>query len=84
MRTTITIDIDDELMRELRAYAAQSGRTIDEVIEAAVRESIGRQRSSVKAPGTFRLPTIDGGGLRPGVNLDDASALLDLMDERTD
>lgn len=84
METTIDIDIDDELKLELRAHAAQSGRTIDDVIEAALRESIERRGPSVKAPRAVRLPTVHGGGLRPGVNLDDASALLDLMDEPSD
>lgn len=76
MRTTIDIDIDDELMLELKALAARSGRTVSDVVEDALRDSIHKQRERA----VVQLPTINGGGLRPGVDLDDTSAILDLMD----
>ncbi len=74
MRTTI--DIDGDLLLELRAFAEDSGRTLGSVIEDALRESLHRDRERH----VVHLPTIDGGGLRPGVDLDNSSALLDLMD----
>jgi hypothetical protein len=76
MRTTIDIDIDDELMLELKALATPSGRSLSYVVEDALRESIHKQRERA----VVQLPTISGGGLRPGVDLDDTSATLDLMD----
>jgi predicted transcriptional regulator len=76
MRTTIEIDIDDELMLKLTALAAQSHRPLDDVIEDALRESIHKHRERA----VVQLPTINGGELRPGVDLDDTSAILDLMD----
>lgn len=75
MRTTVTID--DQLLIEVKTVAAQSGRTLSAVIEDALRASIGRRAEMGSAPS---LPTISGGGLQPGVDLDDNAALLDLME----
>ncbi len=57
-----------------------TGRTLTKVIEDALRAALARQESG---PGTaaVELPTCGAGGLRPGVDLDDSAALLDLMDE---
>lgn len=74
MRTTIRLD--DALLRRAKATAAMSGRTLNDLIAEALRASLPSQ-SQVPFP---VLPTDGGGGLRPGVNLDDTSALLDLMD----
>jgi hypothetical protein len=77
MRTTIRLD--DALLREAKAVAAASGRTLTELVEDALREVLARRRASVDRkrliPRTFK-----GTGLRPGVDLDDSAALLDLMD----
>ena len=78
MRTTITID--DHLLAEAKELAARSGRTLNAVMEDALRASIARQRRGHSQP-RVTLPTFSGGGLRPGVDLDDGAALLDLMEE---
>jgi Arc/MetJ family transcription regulator len=75
MRTTVSID--DQLLIEVKTIAAQSGRTLSAVIEDALRASMGRRAERGSAPS---LPTISGGGLQPGVDLDDSAALLDLME----
>lgn len=78
MRTTI--NIDHHLLIEVKTVAARSGRSMSAIIEDALRmalsERVGTRSRHIE------LPTFDGGGLRPGVDLDDTSALLDLMDER--
>lgn len=76
MRTTIKID--DHLLADAKAQAAQSGRTLNEVVEDALRESLGRRVRSVGEQ-QVQLPTFSA-QLRPGVDLDDNSALLDLME----
>jgi Arc/MetJ family transcription regulator len=77
MRTTIKID--DHLLADAKAQAARSGRTLNEVVEDALRESLGRvQRSTREGP--IELPTYVGGRLQPGVDLDDGSALMELME----
>ena len=77
MRTTIRIQ--DQLLREAKKVAAESGRSLTAVIEEALREMLRRRRSSKKRK-RIRLVTVGGEGLQPGVDLDDTSSLLDLMD----
>ena len=76
MRTTVSID--DQLLVEVKTVAAKSGRTLSAVVEDAIRQSLARR--SVVRPVPLPLVKHDGGGLQPGVDLDDSSALLDLMD----
>jgi hypothetical protein len=77
MRTTIRLD--DHLLREAKAVAAASGRTLTELIEDALREALARrQRGAGRARRALR--TFKGNGPRPGVDLDDSAALLELMD----
>lgn len=80
MRTTVKID--DQLLAEVKAQAARSGRTLNEVVEDALRESLARRDRSVRE-GIVELPTFSG-RLKPGVDLDDTSALLDLMEGADD
>lgn len=75
MRTTI--DLADELLRQAKRRAADDGVALRVVVEAALRAYL-----SGKQNGTgYKLRwTPDKGSLRPGVNLEDRSALWDLMD----
>jgi hypothetical protein len=78
MRTTVTID--DELLAEAKAVAARSGRTLNAVVEDALRESLARQRRGQRP--IVPLPVSKSRGwVRPGVNLDSNAELLDLMEE---
>jgi hypothetical protein len=76
MRTTV--DIDDQLLIEVKTVAARSGRTLSAVVEDAIRASMTRRAESARSAPP--LPTFSGGGLQPGVDLDDSAALLDLME----
>jgi hypothetical protein len=77
MRTTIRID--DRLYRQVKARAAEQGRTVGDLIEDAVRELVRpRPRSAEPLPS---LPVFGGSGTLPGVDLSDNAALLDLMEE---
>jgi plasmid stability protein len=76
MRTTIKID--DGLLAEAKARAAASGRTLNSVVEDALREALARRPQTGR--GQIELPTFKGGRLLPGVDLDDSAALLDLME----
>jgi Bacterial antitoxin of type II TA system, VapB len=77
MRTTIKID--DEILTEAKARAARSGTTLNAVVEDALREAFAR-RSQTKRDTGVALPTFNGGGLLPGIDLDDSAALLDVME----
>lgn len=81
MRTTIRLD--DDLLRDAKAAAVASGRTLTSLIEDALREALSR-REARDSHAAVELPTFKGGGgLQPGVDLDDSAALLDLMEGRS-
>lgn len=77
MRTTVRLD--PHLLGEAKRQAADSGRTLTAVLEDALRESLARRGKATKAR-PLRLKVVKGGGVRPGVDLDDSASLLDLMD----
>ncbi|MDN5915925.1 MAG: hypothetical protein L0I76_12570 [Pseudonocardia sp.] len=77
MRTTITID--GRLLDEVRRRAAEVGRTVSQVIEDGVRESLLRSDDAGRP--VFHVRAFSGGGTQPGVDLDDNAALLALMDD---
>jgi hypothetical protein len=76
MRTTITID--DHLLDEVKRRATELRKTVSQVIEDSVRESMLRHADDSRA--AFRVRSFPGGGYQPGVDLDDNAALLELMD----
>ena len=77
MRTTVKID--DELLTKARTLAAKSGRTLNAVVEDALREALERRIAS-DTPRRAALPSFAGSTLRPGANLDDGSHLLDAVE----
>lgn len=79
MRTTILLD--DALHRAAKREAARSGITLTRMIEDSLRERLARRSAGAEPRSRRRLPTFRGEGVRPGVDLDDSAALLDLMDE---
>ncbi len=81
MRTTIRLD--DSLLREAKAFAARRGRTLTSVIEDGLRAQLLRAEASPERHDAVQLPTWGGGGLRPGVDLDDSAATRELLDEET-
>ena len=78
MRTTIYIP--DDLLAEAKKVAARSQRTLTAVIEDALRETLAR-RSQPNRSQVVRLTTFGKSGPKPGVDLDDTAALVDLMEE---
>ena len=79
MRTTIPLD--DALLREAKQEAVRSGMTLTEFIEEALRERLARTAGTAGPRARVRPKTVGGRGLRPGVDLDESAALLDLMNE---
>jgi len=78
MRTTVRLP--PGLMAQVKKLARETGRSMTQVIEDALRVAVAR---GGKAPArTVTIVTVNGDGLRPGVDLSDSAALLDLMDGR--
>jgi Bacterial antitoxin of type II TA system, VapB len=79
LRMRTTLDISDELFRQLKRRAADEGATIRQVVESALRVYLGKQS---KRKGYQLNWKTERGRLLPGVRLDDRDALFDLMDGR--
>jgi hypothetical protein len=77
MRTTVRLD--DDLLRQAKALAARTGRTLTAVIEDGLREVLARDDRHQERP-PVALPTFKGNGLQPGVDVDDTADLLDILD----
>jgi plasmid stability protein len=77
MRTTV--NLDDELLRVVRQRAAQTGRTMTEMMELALRELL--ERESRPASGyRFRWVSVRGRA-QPALDLTNRDALLDRVED---
>lgn len=79
MRTTVRLP--DELLKAAKRRAVETGRTLTDVIEDALRAALAREETEATSE-PVDLPTYGSGGTLPGVDLDDTAALLDLMEGR--
>ena len=77
MRTTI--NLPDDLILRAKKAALDADTTLTEFIADALRESLAQRRRE-KRTLELEINPSGGGGLSPGVDLDDTSALLDVMD----
>lgn len=73
-----TIQLDDHLFREVEKWAAQSNRSVQAVVEDAIKAALPRAKPPRTGP--LKLPTYGGSGLQPGVDLDNSAGLLDIME----
>lgn len=77
MRTTI--EVNDELFRQVRRRAADEGLTLRELVEQALRAHLGQRRRGARYSLSWKPVR---GQVRPGVQLDDRDALFDVMEGR--
>lgn len=75
MRTTL--DLNDALVRKAKKHAAERGTTLTALIEEALRV---RLEAPAQPKRRRKLPLFKGDGVRPGVELHDTSALMELLD----
>jgi hypothetical protein len=79
----ISINLPDELILRAKKAALDADTTLTEIIANALREALLRGRR--KQPRRkIKLTTYGEGGTFPVVDMDDTSALLDLMDPPSD
>ena len=72
-----TLNLDDQLMRDLKSRAAETGRTMTEMVEEAVRALLANEVET--SPAEFRWVTVRGRG-RPRVDVADRDALYDFLE----
>ena len=77
MRTTI--NLPDDLILQAKKAALEADTTLTEIIGDALREALAKRGRKTPRK-DFKIITYGKGGVLPGVDLDDTSALLDLMD----
>ena len=74
----ITVDVDDELLRAVRAYASKERVTLKAAVERALQEYLASPVGArADAP---QIPVFRGEGVRPGVDLADSEGLAAVMD----
>ena len=74
-----TLALDEDLLRELKARAAQQGRTLQAVANELLRQAVARPEST--RPYHLELSGWTA-RTQPGVDLLDRDKLFDLMDGR--
>jgi hypothetical protein len=77
MRTTI--NLPDDLVLGAKKAALEADTTLTEIIGNALREALARRQQGKPKP-EFKIIASGSGGVFPGVDLDDTSSLLDIMD----
>lgn len=78
MRTTIRVN--DELLAEVKSVAARSHRSLNSVIEDALREMLSRHQAAESRP-PVALPTYGGGGTMPGVDPEDWGTVKRVLED---
>ena len=78
MRTTL--EISDEIFRQLKRKAADEGATVRQVVENALRFYLGKPKVHKSYQLHWRT---ERGRILPGVRLDDRDTLFDIMDGRS-
>jgi hypothetical protein len=77
MRTTLTLD--DDVAAAVRREARRSGRAFKELVNELLRAGLRARRSPPVRP--YRLEPVSLGGVLPGVNLDHALRLADVLED---
>lgn len=71
-----TLNLDDDLYRQVKVEAARRGNTITSVVEEALRQLLIAQ--GISEPRVLPVSSRSG-GLRPGVDLEDSAQLYALL-----
>lgn len=74
-----TVRLPEELIKAGQQRARETGRSFTELLADSLRYELQRPASPMRV--MEPLPTYGGDGLRPGLNLSDASALEDVMSD---
>lgn len=79
MRTTL--NIDDDLYRQVKATAALRGCSVTSLIEESLRLALASgERTVLPMPVSSRQPGFAEGFLASGIDINDTSAVLDFIE----
>ena len=79
MRTTVRLG--ESLLTKAKQEARRRGETLTSLMERGLRLAISGSHTRAR-PARVKLPVSKAtGGVRPGIDLDDTSALLDHLDD---
>ena len=79
MRTTLTVD--DRIARNLKEIAHRSGKPFKQVVNETLSAGLGTQNAA-RRPRRYRLKPVSLGKALPGVDLDKALALGDVIEDQ--
>jgi hypothetical protein len=80
MRTTVTID--DELLARAKQRARAAGKTLGQVVDAALRRELATPSPTGEPP---KIPVFTGGsGPRPGIDLQSNRSIHEVLDDGRD
>ncbi len=80
MRTTVRLD--DALLEQAKREAARRRETLTALIEQGLRLVLVQSRSPQRRRRVVLPVCRAGGGVLPGIDLNDTSTLLDVMENR--
>ena len=80
MRTTVRLD--DGLLERAKREAGRRGETLTSLIERGLRLVLASPERRLQGRRVEIPVSREGGGTLPGVDLDDSSALLDIVEGR--
>ena len=75
-----TVRLEDGLLEQAKREAARRGETLTALIEEGLRLVLIRGQKPAKRRRVMIPVSNTGGGLLPGIDLDNSAALLDLME----
>ena len=78
MRTTVRLD--DALLDQARGEAQRRGETLTSLVEKGLRLELAHSKASAQRRKVVLPVSKAGGGLMPGVDLDDSAAVSDILD----
>jgi hypothetical protein len=78
-KTQTTLMVDERLLREAERMARARQKTLDQLVEEALRREVQAPSAPERRP--VKLPTHGRGGLLPGVDLEDKELMDRLLSE---
>ena len=81
-RVRTTVRLDERLLEKAKAEARKRGETLTSLMERGLRLALAGSHAGERAARVKVPVSKASGGVRPGVDLDDTSDLLDRLDDR--